>query len=296
MIDNRTGLLGVIGDPIEHSLSPALHNFVLEKLNLNYCYHSFHVARDRLRDYFQGFHILDFRGINVTIPHKESVIPFMTQLSPEARILEAVNTIHFELNVITGYNTDSAGFLKSLGEIRNQLKNNQIIVLGAGGSARAIIYALITQQVGEIRIFNRTPAKAENLALCFRDKMAYRNIFGHPMKKDQLSAVMADAFLMINTTSVGMHPNVTASPLDPAIEIPASIGVYDLIYNPMKTQLLQRAQAYGAWTLNGLDMLIFQGIAALEIWLNRSIDAQPFLPELRRHLIALLGDASVQKD
>lgn len=285
MINNRTGLLGVIGDPIEHSISPALHNFVLKSLDLNYCYLSFHVKIRKIQEFLTGFNTLGFHGINVTIPHKQNVIPFMDQLSSEASLLGAVNTIHFEAQKMVGHNTDSTGFLRSLGDIKNQLKNKHVIILGAGGAARAIIYALIKQKVAQIQILNRTTSKAETLANYFREKINFMDISVKPLETKYLEASLDKAFMLINATAAGMYPDMTASPIDDSIEIPNSLIVYDLIYNPDETLFLKKARLAGAKVFNGLDMLIFQGIAALEIWLKQPILIDDFLPKLRNHLL-----------
>jgi len=289
MPDHQTGLLGVIGDPIEHSLSPALHQFVLEHLHLNFCYHSFRVPATRIQEYFNSFKTLGFRGINVTIPHKERILACLDRLSPEAQILNAVNTVHFENDRATGYNTDIEGFVRSLGPLHCAIEQRPVVVLGAGGAARAILYALISRRVGRITLLNRTVEKAVALAQFFRDKLSFKAINGACLNQENLGAALPDAALLVNTTSVGMYPNASASPLDDDASIPAGIVVYDLIYNPLKTKLLEKAERAGATVMNGLDMLIFQGIAALEIWTQQKISIEALLPELRAHLWAALN-------
>lgn len=162
-MDAKTKLLGIIGDPIAHSLSPAMHNFILKKLNLNYCYLAFRVKAEALKRALEGIRALGIVGVNLTVPHKQSVIALLDELDGEAEILKAVNTIKNDNGRLVGYNTDGIGFRKSLEAHNIKLTGKRAVVLGAGGAARAVVYSLITLGIGEIAIYNRTPSPAQKL-------------------------------------------------------------------------------------------------------------------------------------
>ncbi|MBL7092662.1 shikimate dehydrogenase [candidate division KSB1 bacterium] len=285
MINSSTQLLGVIGDPISHSLSPEMQNFIIQKLGLNYCYNAFHVIPSDLEKAIESFQALNFKGINVTLPHKQGVIQFLDEVSEEARCLGAVNTIVFKNNRRFGFNTDVIGFLDSLGEFRHSLKTKTAIVIGAGGSARAVIYALIQDGIGEIKIFNRTTQKGEKLKSEMISITQFDKIYSIPPTMNDLTNEIQNASILINTTPIGMHPEVHASPVDDEFLFPKDILVYNLIYNPLETKFLQKARSAGAHIMNGLDMLIYQGIESLKIWTGVEIETEYLVPELREYLI-----------
>ena len=288
MIDSNTKLLGVIGDPISHSLSPVMHNFVIQKLGLNYSYLAFHVPPSDLKDSVFAFNTLKFRGINVTLPHKQTIMSFVDEISDEAKQLGAINTILFKNEKIYGYNTDVIGFLKSLGEFREKIRGKTAVVIGAGGSARAVVYALIKDGIGEIRIVNRTQHNADKLKSEMTNITFFRKIISIPFSENDFSDTIHDASILINTTPVGMYPEVNASPINCDFKIPKEILVYNLIYNPLETKLLRQAKKAGAIIKNGLDMLIFQGLESLQIWTEEIINTQEILPELQQFLIKLI--------
>lgn len=284
MVDTRTQLLGVIGDPIEHSLSPLLHNYILNRLNLNFCYHAFQVKTKNLERSLDAFQLMGLKGINVTIPHKEAVFQRMHHVSKVAKQIQAVNTVLFRDGQRWGFNTDGTGFTRSLGEFVKRLPGAKVLVLGAGGSAKAVISALIRQKAGEIGLFNRTCSKAELLCSHFQEVTGYQNIYPRRFDSQILADEISESALIVNTTPVGMYPQTQASPIDAQITFPEKILAYDLIYNPQQTQFLHIAEQAGALTFNGLDMLIYQGVAALEIWLEQKIDITPFFIDLRSFL------------
>lgn len=281
MISLQTQILGVIGDPIEHSLSPTLHNFIISKLKLNYCYHAFHIRPSQLASALDAFALLGIHGINVTIPHKETVFRLISHLSDSVREIGAVNTLHFHENKWWGYNTDGIGFIKSLGELVNRLPDTKVIIFGAGGSAKAILSALISLQVAEIYIYNRTYSKADALATEFIQKTGFKYIFPLEYNLQKLNQIISNSTLLVNTTPSGMYPHLDSSPIDENVQITDSLIVYDLIYNPKRTKLLIQAEKAGATVMNGLDMLIYQGIAALEIWTGLKIDISSYFDEIR---------------
>jgi shikimate dehydrogenase len=285
MINSATQLFGVIGDPIDHSLSPDMQNFVIQKLGLNYCYHAFHVTPSELKRALDSFQTLHIKGINVTLPHKQAVISHLDEVSEEAKCLGAVNTIVFENNKLFGFNTDVSGFLDSLGEFRQSLKGKAAVIIGAGGSARAVIYALIKDGIGDIKIFNRTIQKGEKLKFEMIGITQFDRISSIQPTMADLAHEIQNASILINTTPIGMYPEVHASPLDDEFEFPEGILVYNLIYNPLETKLLQKARNAGAYIMNGLDMLIYQGLESLKIWTGVEMVTENLVPELREFLI-----------
>jgi len=253
--------LGVMGDPIGHSKSPAMHNAALAALGLQGAYIPLHIRPERLGDAIEAVKTLGFRGVNVTIPHKVEVMQYLDAVDEGAARIGAVNTIVNDNGRLTGYNTDGIGYVRSLKEEAcPDLKGKRIAVLGAGGAARGIIYALIGEQPESISIINRTEDKAKALAEEW-GTMAELHGCGEEHAKDVLSR----AEVIINTTSVGMHPRISEMPVHPEW-IPEGAVVSDLIYNPLKTELLLQSEQRNCTVHGGLGMFINQGAYALEYW------------------------------
>ncbi|PQP87557.1 shikimate dehydrogenase [Paenibacillus sp. AR247] len=254
-------LLGVIGDPIAHSKSPVMHKAALAALGIPGAYVPMRVSREQVGTALEGIKALGFRGINVTIPHKLEVIPFLNELDETALKIGAVNTIVNDGGYLTGYNTDGIGYVRSLKEEAiAELKGKSILVLGAGGAARGIVYALTLEHPDRIYVANRTADKAEALAAEWK---ALADIRG--MAMDDIPAILGGVDVIINTTSVGMHPHTDGTPLD-SERIPPGIVVSDLIYNPLKTLLLADSEKKGCVIHGGLGMFVNQGAFALEYW------------------------------
>jgi len=280
-------LLGLIGDPVEHSLSPAMQNFILKKLNLNYCYLAFRVKAEDLKRALEGIRALGIAGVNVTVPHKRSVLQFLDEIEGEAKILKAVNTIKNNGGKLIGYNTDGIGFRRSLGAQNIKLKNKRAVVLGAGGAARAVVYSLITLGIGEVAIYNRTLSHAKELADEMRACTGFKAIQARGLADARLAHDVYSSQLLVNATSVGMYPDVNDSPLKDLSALHAGLIVYDLIYNPAQTKLLQEAQKRGARISNGLDMLIYQGLESLKILAGVGPKEELSVKELRGYLAKL---------
>ncbi|WP_342552153.1 shikimate dehydrogenase [Paenibacillus sp. FSL R7-0652] len=260
-------LLGVMGDPIAHSKSPAMHNAALKAAGVHGMYMPLHVHPDQLEAAVRGITALGYRGVNVTIPHKEQVMQYLDVIDESARLIGAVNTIVNENGTLTGYNTDGIGYVRSLKEEAvPQIEGKRIAVLGAGGAARGVIYALALEKPGQISILNRTADRAVSLAA---DLQSYDlgNISGGGMQDAQ--AVLAAADIVINTTAAGMHPNMDEVPVDPAW-IREGAAVSDLIYNPLETRLLRESRLRGCTVHGGLGMFVYQGAVAFEHWLGIS--------------------------
>lgn len=260
-ITAQTQLLGVMGHPIAQSKSPHMHNQALINQQLPFTYLAFDVHPEQLSQAVNGLRALGARGWNVTIPHKVSIMPLLDEVSEDAQKIGAVNTVVNEAGKLFGYNTDGAGYLKSLVEETGiRVSGQRVLILGAGGAARGVAYALTQSGAGDIVIANRTLEKAEQLC-SFLTRMADVKAIG----LDQIGKWIDDRTLIVNTTSVGMHPNVQELPLEEAL-LPDGAVVSDLIYNPLKTMLLKRAEQRGCVTHNGVGMFIHQGALAYEKW------------------------------
>ncbi len=254
-------LLGVMGDPIAHSKSPAMHNIALEAAGLPGMYVPLHVKPGHLAEAVTGTRALGFSGFNVTIPHKVAIMELLDELDESAIQCGAVNTVVIRDGRMKGYNTDGIGYVRSLKEEVGELSGKRVTVLGAGGAARGIIYALLKEQVAAVTVVNRTASKADELLNILQNGKT-------TMKSatfEQLQACLAETDILINTTSVGMHPDLDASPVD-ASWIPEGTIVSDLIYNPLETRLLREAKARGCTVVGGLGMFIYQGAYAFEYW------------------------------
>lgn len=261
--------LGIIGYPIGHSISPVFQQAALDALSIGAEYRAYEVRSDAVGGFVDSLRSAGVRGVNVTVPHKEAVMPFLDEVDGWAAEAGAVNTIVNRDGRLIGYNTDGYGFLRALRESGGlEPAGKRALILGAGGSARGVVQALIRAGAGRLDIANRTANRAVALA-----ELATAR--GAPAKavapaSGALDDAAASAALIVNCTSLGMAhgPDETASPLA-AAQIPAAALVYDLVYNPLLTPLLQEARRAGAATLGGITMLVYQGAASFELWLER---------------------------
>lgn len=265
MIDGETQLVGAIGWPIAHSLSPAMHNAAFQALGLNWCYVPLPVRPGQVEAALRGLVALGFRGANVTVPHKQAVIPYLDAVSDDARAIGAVNTLVVKDGRLLGDNTDATGFLVDLRRAGFEPVGRRALVLGAGGGARAVAYALAMAGT-DVVVLNRTPSRAETLV---RDLAAWVppvSLRSVPLSRQALSRLAPTADLIVNATSVGMWPDVDTSPWPDDLPIPPGCTVYDLVYRPARTRLLRQAEACGAQGIGGLGMLVHQGALAFEMW------------------------------
>lgn len=293
--------LGIIGLPLTHSLSPLLHGQLLHQLQLNGEYRKYELQPNELPSALQDFARQGIRGLNVTIPHKVSVMKLMNWLSPEAELAGAVNTIVFEPDenadygkTLKGYNTDISGFMRSLpSSVIDRLPDSNLLILGAGGSARAVMAGLIQAQTASITFAVRDPIKAISLT---SDGEMIKQTYQSPT---QLKLISLDSLPslegfdgLINTTPVGMYPNESQSPMSALLleTLPPGSLVYDLIYRPTETLLLTEAKTRNLHTVNGLDMLIYQGICSFELWSGKDVPATCVEP-IRHHLQQALKSA-----
>ena len=261
--------LGIIGSPIGHSISPVFQQAALDHLGIDANYQAWEVASEGLGEFLQGLRQPGKLGINVTVPHKEAVIPFLDQVDEGAREAGAVNTIVHRDGSLTGYNTDSHGFLQALRDARDfRCGGKRVLVLGAGGAARGVVLALIREEVAELVIANRTLARGERLASIAKERgIACKAI---EVTWDDLALAAVSADLIVNCTTVGMsHGPDPGSSLLLQQQIPPTALVYDLVYNPIETPLLRAAIQAGASTLGGIQMLVHQGAASFELWTGK---------------------------
>ena len=250
-----------MGDPIGHTSSPAMHNAAIAALGLDYAYVAFHVRPDELRQAIEGMRALQIAGLNVTVPHKQGVMAHLDEVSVEAVAIGAVNTVINRQGQLVGYNTDAFGILKSLKcDGGMERLPARVALLGAGGAARAILYALLQcEEVERILLLNRTRSKAESLAEDLDRE-------GRVVVEGMNASSVAEVELLINSTSVGMYPYEEASPLVDASVLHADMLVADIVYKPLRTRLMIQAEAVGARAINGLGMLAWQGARSFELW------------------------------
>ena len=264
MIDGKTQIVGLIGWPVSHTFSPAMHNAALESLHLNWVYVPLPVPPEQVGAALAGLPALGFRGVNITVPHKQAVMPFLDEISPAVKAIGAANTILVEQKSgrLKGYNTDWRGFLADLKALDLSVNGRDCLVLGAGGSARGVVYGL-NQAGARVVILARRVEQAQQLAADLGEG-SVQSIW--PLAKIEEVAAQVDMPLIINTTPLGMSPNVDGSPWPEEVPFPVGAFVYDLVYNPRQTQLMRQAVAAGWPTSNGLGMLLRQGAASLALW------------------------------
>jgi len=259
-------LCGIIGDPIEHSMSPAMHNAAFEKMGIDYLYFPFRVKKEEVSMAIDGMKALKIRGLNVTIPHKVAVMQFLDELDPLAEKIGAVNTIVNDDGFLKGYNTDAAGFLQALLEKGIEPGGKNVVILGAGGAARAISF-ILAERGSNLVILNRTLNKAVDCAGRI-ESFFNKEARALELNSRNLASALSNAEILINTTSVGMSPNTDETPV-PSDMLISSLTVCDIVYNPIKTRLLKEADETGAKTADGVDMLVWQGALASEKWTGR---------------------------
>lgn len=269
MYTGKTKNLGIIGYPVEHSLSPAMQLAAIKKAGLDYAYIAMPVAPENLAAAIFGLKALQFRGFNVTIPHKISIMQYLDTIDENAAMIGAVNTVCIENGQLHGYNTDAAGFMRALTDRGFQCCGKTAVLYGAGGAARAVIWGLITAKIQHICIGVRNVEKAASLVSIFA-KYLKVEVFHWDDPLFKHSVTTAD--LLVNCTPLGMSPQIDQMiPLDCTTLSPYTI-VYDLIYTPPLTKLLLAAQANGNPIINGADMLVGQGAAAFRIWTGSEAD------------------------
>ncbi|MBD2353530.1 shikimate dehydrogenase [Tolypothrix sp. FACHB-123] len=285
-ITGKTKLLGVIGYPVEHSLSPVMHNAAIAQLGLDYVYLPFPIAPENLKSAIAGFAAVGVVGFSVTIPHKQAIMPFLSEITPIAQAIGAVNTVTRQNNTWVGTNTDIEGFIAPLQTTYKQdWSQKAAVILGNGGAARAVVAGCHQLGFAEIHVVGRNQQKLQEFYDSWHDSSLAINLQVHTW--DKLAKLIPQANLLVNTTPIGMYPKVDASPVSAAemADLPTGALAYDLIYIPKPTQFLQLAQQQGAIAIDGLEMLVQQGAAALKIWLQQeTVPVEVMRQALQNHL------------
>ncbi len=265
MITARTRICGLIGDPVEHSMSPAMHNSAFENKGIDYVYLPFRVEKEQLGRAISGVRALNIRGVNVTIPHKVSVIPLLDELDPLAERIGAVNTIINNDGVLKGYNTDAHGFLKAMLERGISPEGKRVVILGAGGASRAISF-ILAEKGANLVILNRQLEIDWAVELASSISRAFgREVKALELNEPNLKQALENGDILVNATSIGMSPNTDETPVAAGV-LKADLVVFDIVYNPLKTRLLAEAEDAGARAISGIEMLVWQGALAFEMW------------------------------
>lgn len=271
---------GVVGWPIGHSLSPRLHRFWLQKYNLDGEYQAYGVKPEELAEFIQKMPENNIIGLNLTLPHKEIIFPYLDEVDELAQKIGAVNTLIVRDGRLWGTNTDGYGFLTNLKQNAPfwSSENGPAVIIGAGGAARAVLVSLLAAGVPEIRLINRTKSRAEKLAKLYQDPRI--KVCDWQDRSDELSG----AALLVNSTNLGMKGQPT---LDLDLSgLPTSAVVYDIIYNPLDTDLLKQARLKGLACVDGLGMLLYQAAPAFQAWYGQAPEVDQ---ALRDHVLAGLG-------
>lgn len=274
-------LYGLIGYPVSHSLSAVMHNEEFKQLQLPHYYHLFNVAPKDLEEAIRALRLLGVSGFNITIPHKENIIPFLDEIDEEAKHIGAVNTVKNENGRLIGYNTDGKGFVLSLKQIlpEQQFSGQSILIVGAGGGARGIFVSLQAENITQLDVANRTLSKAETLI-----EQCAKTVNSQALSLQEGERVLGNYDIVINTTSVGMRPNINETPIA-LNNLGQNKILCDIIYNPQKTRFLQEGQEkYNATILNGVGMLAGQGALAFEIWTGQKPNLERMIQTVQMHL------------
>ena len=278
-IKGSTNIVGLIGHPVEHSFSPPMHNAAFDALNMDCAYVAFDVNPNDLKSAIEGAESLNIKGFNVTIPHKVDVMQYLDELDEVARLIGAVNTIDFKN--LKGYNTDGIGAVKAIEEVTS-IKNKNVVVAGAGGASRAISFYIAKYGAESLTILNRNEAKAESLASDVSDS----GLIGE-VASDSINAIgnyMGSADVLIDTTPLGMHPNINDEPIVKADMMDEDLVVFDAVYNPNETVLIKEAIKANAKPVYGIKMLLYQGAESFKIWTGKTAPVDVMEKALRNTL------------
>ncbi|MBN3943806.1 MAG: shikimate dehydrogenase [Nostoc sp.] len=285
-ITGKTKLLGVIGHPVEHSLSPVMHNAAIAQLGLDYIYLPFPIEPQNLEVAIAGFAAVGVVGFNVTIPHKQAIIPLLSEITPLAQTIKAVNTVSRQNNQWVGTNTDIEGFIAPLQTTYKQDWSQKVaVILGNGGAARAVVAGCTQLGFAQIHVVGRNMQRLQEFRNSWSNSSLADKFQVHQW--EELPKLIPQANLLVNTTPIGMYPKVDESPLsvEEIANLPTGAIAYDLIYIPQPTQFLQQAQKQGAIAIDGLEMLVQQGVAALKIWLQpETLPVEVMRQALQNHL------------
>lgn len=280
-INAQTQLCGLFGNPVEHSLSPAIHNAAFRELGLNFVYLAFPV--EDLPGAINGIRALGHvRGLSVTIPHKVSILPLLDSVETTAKYIGSVNTIVKDRGILVGSNTDASGAMQALHQGGIPLKGQSVVILGSGGAARAIAFGLCVQEeIGQLKMLGIDDHERRTLADDLRAKTPV-SITDETLNAETLQAALSQASLLIHCTPVGMHPNVGQSCV-PRDLLHPNLAVMDIVYNPLQTQLLADAQAAGCRTISGIEMFLHQAVGQFELWTGQDAPVDTMRKVLTAH-------------
>ncbi len=283
----KTMVCGVMGCPIEHSMSPMMHNYYSEQMGVDMTYVPFKVQPERVGDAVRGAFALNVTGVNVTVPHKQAVMEHLCGMDEAAEAIGAVNTLVRDELGYKGYNTDAAGLFRAMTEAGMEIQDKTCILLGAGGAAKAAAYVLAKEGAARVYVLNRSVDKARALSDDINGRFGRELLV--PLALSEWRSIPEKGCLAVQTTSVGMHPDVEAAPVTEP-EFYEKLGAaFDVIYTPVETKFMKLAAAAGARTSNGLDMLLYQGIAAYELWYPEVKIPEPVIDGARELLSRFLG-------
>ncbi|MCX7747483.1 MAG: shikimate dehydrogenase [Clostridia bacterium] len=266
-VSGKTRLVGIIGNPLEHSISPYLHNSISSLLGVDFIYVPFRVEKESLENAVKGLKAINVVGFNVTIPYKKDIMKFIDDNTKEALLMGAVNTVKYIEGRFYGYNTDAEGFSRAFKEgTGGSFKGKKVAIIGAGGAARAIAVKIAVEGASNIALINRTLSKASDISDIINNNIREAAASSYALDDAKAKKVFSESDIIINTTSIGMYPEINVSPIDASFVFSKGQIVYDAIYNPLETKFLEEAKKAGCKTSNGLGMLFYQGIYAYEIW------------------------------
>ena len=278
-------LVGLLGYPIKQSYSPFIQNVAAELTGTKIIYLPFEVHSSNLKDAVKGMVALGIRGFNVTVPHKVKVLDYINKLSEEAAVIGAVNTVVNDLGKLTGYNTDVHGVNVSLEPYKSEINGNEVTIIGCGGSARAVIYTLIRNfKPKKIYLLNRTEEHAESLKQHFKNKMRFDSLSTRVLLQPNSFDALSDSALVVNATPVGMYPNTEDNIVNSAKVFTKNQIVFDLVYNPVKSNFLKDAESQGATIINGLMMLVEQAGKSFTLWTNTEFPSEKVYKSLLLYL------------
>ncbi len=280
-INGKTKVFGIIGHPVTHTFSPGMQNAAFQATGINAVYLPFEVHPSRLKEAVEGLRALSVQGINCTIPHKEAIIQYLDSVDPLARKIGAVNTILFSDGQLKGYNTDGAGFIRSLEETGFSCGGKRVVILGSGGSAKGIAFSLAEKGVTDMTVLSRNVDKGSLLISSLKEHYPGGEFLLHSLPLEGVEELLKGADLLVNTTPVGMVPHEGQSPLDSLKGLPSHALVADIIYVPQETKLLRLAKDKGLQGINGIGMLLHQGAIAFELWTGEKAPS----PAMRKALL-----------
>ncbi|MEC0697476.1 shikimate dehydrogenase [Bacillus atrophaeus] len=276
-INGKTQLIGLLATPIGHSLSPTMHNLAFKKLGLNYAYLAFEVGNEQLEDVVTGMRALGVRGFNVSMPNKMKIIPYLDQLADSAKFSGAVNTVVNDNGTLTGHSTDGMGYVRNLKEHGVDIAGKKMTLIGSGGAATPIAIQSALEGLAEISIFARNDAffekAVENVRIInedMKDSNCKANVYSLE-DQETLRAEIDSSDILANGTGVGMKPLEGLSVIEDVSMLRPDLIVSDVVYNPVKSKLLEQAEEAGCKTINGLGMMVWQGAMAFELWTGKEM-------------------------